>query len=180
MHKSVHKSQGKAGEAGGRFRQGGEVGLNFWRRKSAVPAAQAVQLRGREQHPFTGLRGFTPQRSGGAAALSGGAGSGAGGGRRRMQADPAQRRCAGVLRGRGDGWEDATVSGTGAGGSGAVRHQRVSGAVSGLPAGIRRGGRRNGAGSGQPGSGGAAVRTDGAGGTAGGRKPVGVQNLRPG
>ena len=38
--------------------------MNFWRRKSAVPAAQAVQLRGREQHPFTGLRGFTPQRSG--------------------------------------------------------------------------------------------------------------------
>ena len=38
--------------------------MNSWRRKSAVPAVQAVQLRGREQHPFTGLRGFTPQRSG--------------------------------------------------------------------------------------------------------------------
>lgn len=34
-------------------------------------------------------------------------------------------------------------------------------------------------GSGQPGSGGAVVRTDGAGGAAGGRKPAEIQNLRP-
>ena len=38
--------------------------MNFWRRKSGEPAVQTVQLRGWEQHPFAGLRSFTPQRSG--------------------------------------------------------------------------------------------------------------------
>ncbi|MBD9197479.1 MAG: serine/threonine protein phosphatase, partial [Clostridiales bacterium] len=38
--------------------------MKFGRRKSGTPEVRAVQLRGWEQHPFAGLRSFTPQRSG--------------------------------------------------------------------------------------------------------------------
>lgn len=37
--------------------------MDLWKKKERT-AAQAVQLRSPEQHPYAGLRGFTPQRSG--------------------------------------------------------------------------------------------------------------------
>ena len=44
--------------------KGGVVRLKFWKRGDTGLAAQAVQLRSREAHPFAQLRNFTPQRSG--------------------------------------------------------------------------------------------------------------------
>ena len=44
--------------------KGGVVRLKFWKRGDTGLAAQAVQLRSREVHPFAQLRNFTPQRSG--------------------------------------------------------------------------------------------------------------------
>ena len=38
--------------------------MKFWKRGDTGLAAQAVQLRSREAHPFAQLRNFTPQRSG--------------------------------------------------------------------------------------------------------------------
>lgn len=154
--------------------------MNFWRRKSAVPAAQAVQLRGREQHPFTGLRGFTPQRSGelrlyqavreavpvvDAAVcklirLSGGV---------QVSCEDAE------MDGKMQQFLERVPVGRGQFGINAFLEQYLDsllvygGAVGEMVPG-----------SGQPGSGGAVVRTDGAGGAAGERKPAGIQNLRPG
>ena len=136
-----------------------------------------------ERQPAASLHGtaeFHPPEGWGAAAVSGGAGGGASGGRRRVQADPAQRRRAGILRGRRRTGAAAAVSGKCACRPGTVWHQRVSGAVSGFPAGIRRRRGRDGAGGRKPGSGGAAVRPDGSRGTAGGGKPAGVPDLRAG
>ena len=60
----MHKNGMGTGEVEGRFQGEGVDGLKFGRRKSGTPEVRAVQLRGWEQHPFAGLRSFTPQRSG--------------------------------------------------------------------------------------------------------------------
>ena len=64
VHGSMHKNGMGTGEVEGRFQGEGVDGLKFGRRKSGTPEVRAVQLRGWEQHPFAGLRSFTPQRSG--------------------------------------------------------------------------------------------------------------------
>ncbi len=131
------KVRGNAGGSRDRFRQGWRGWFEFLERKSAVPAAQAVQLRGREQHPFTGLRGLNaPAQRGAAASYQVRCGK-----RCRLvdaaewQADPAQRRwcgvgCEGARRwmGRCNSFWNGVP-----GGSGQFGITAFTGAVSGLP-----------------------------------------------
>ena len=154
--------------------------MNFWRRKSGEPAVQTVQLRGWEQHPFAGLRSFTPQRSGEVRLyqavreavpvvdaaicklirLSGGV-------QVFCESAGTQTRLRQFLErvpvGRGQYGMNAFLEQS-------VEPLLVCGGAVGEDGACCR----------KPGSGGAAVRPGGAGGAAGGRKPAEFQNLRVG